>query len=594
MTMTPPISPELIPPLDLLISAASGVTVDGLKELARRRFATDADWYKALTPAMDRLRAQQRDALLGHILHTNTKTPRWKTADDVYAYLLIDVQMGPCQLSSRIVQAHSAVQLFVQRCLMNLEKPEEVALGDVSDITEWRQWDWMKNYRVWEAGRKVFLYPENWIEPDLRDVKSPFFEELENELLQDEITPDTAERAVRGYLQKLHEVARLDIRALYEETFDEPTGDGGMVTRRIIHMVGRTHAVPHVYYYRKRMDDRSWAPWKKIELSIDSDHLLLVVHNRRPVLFWAQFKEVQIPQVGRRNVQPIYDLAVSLSWSRLELDKWTPPHSYQIRTLFTRADRISLEEYREAWPLRGRIEGGTVVLDIYNDEGMLDDLGETYSTWKRVLTLHFDACIGSFREKLPDKFRLTLPLRLSPHQQRLAENAAGSPVLIPRFKPNWDWEENVQLLQKPIDDYALSVPHNHPQFSMEQPFVFSDSRRQYLVQMYEVRYPEIQGEIGEMTPGILPQRQRSAVRIEWQTAQRFRFETLYHPYLCLMVNALEEGGLAALNRPPEPTNSTWTCGPTVRLTKSSRPAINRLMSVGLGSRVCRRENASKR
>jgi len=33
----------------------------------------------------------------------------------------------------------------------------------------------MKNYRVWEANRKVFVYPENWIERKLRDEKSPFF-----------------------------------------------------------------------------------------------------------------------------------------------------------------------------------------------------------------------------------------------------------------------------------------------------------------------------------------------------------------------------------------------------------------------------------
>ena len=29
-------------------------------------------------------------------------------------------------------------------------------------------WNWRKNYRVWDANRKVFAYPENWIEPDLR------------------------------------------------------------------------------------------------------------------------------------------------------------------------------------------------------------------------------------------------------------------------------------------------------------------------------------------------------------------------------------------------------------------------------------------
>jgi SpoVK/Ycf46/Vps4 family AAA+-type ATPase len=29
-------------------------------------------------------------------------------------------------------------------------------------------WKWRKNYRVWDANRRIFLYPENWIEPDLR------------------------------------------------------------------------------------------------------------------------------------------------------------------------------------------------------------------------------------------------------------------------------------------------------------------------------------------------------------------------------------------------------------------------------------------
>jgi SpoVK/Ycf46/Vps4 family AAA+-type ATPase len=30
------------------------------------------------------------------------------------------------------------------------------------------EWNWRKNYRVWDVNRKIFLYPENWIEPDLR------------------------------------------------------------------------------------------------------------------------------------------------------------------------------------------------------------------------------------------------------------------------------------------------------------------------------------------------------------------------------------------------------------------------------------------
>ncbi|HVQ41181.1 MAG TPA: ATP-binding protein [Vicinamibacterales bacterium] len=29
-------------------------------------------------------------------------------------------------------------------------------------------WAWRKNYRVWEANRRVFLYPQSWVEPELR------------------------------------------------------------------------------------------------------------------------------------------------------------------------------------------------------------------------------------------------------------------------------------------------------------------------------------------------------------------------------------------------------------------------------------------
>jgi hypothetical protein len=54
---------------------------------------------------------------------------------------------------------------------MSLER--EVVLVEPGESKHWPQWTWMKNYRVWEANRKVFLYPENWIKPNLRDDKSP-------------------------------------------------------------------------------------------------------------------------------------------------------------------------------------------------------------------------------------------------------------------------------------------------------------------------------------------------------------------------------------------------------------------------------------
>ncbi len=256
-----------------------------LKTTAENRFGEDKKaWYKALTPIMDNLRERKRDALVAYLLANNPPIVGGEPAkdtNDLYAHFLIDPEMSACMMSSRIVQAHNTVQLYVQRLLMGLE---DIRIGDSEAETEYcKRWEWQKNYRVWEAARKVFLYPENWIESELRDNKSPFFEELENELLQDEVTQESVERAFRGYLTKLDEVARLDVRSLYEEE-----REGG---QKILHVVARTFSEPHIYYYRKRMPDRVWTAWEKVDLGIEGEHVFPVVHNGRLMIFWAVFKE---------------------------------------------------------------------------------------------------------------------------------------------------------------------------------------------------------------------------------------------------------------------------------------------------------------
>ena len=44
---------------------------------------------------------------------------------------------------------------------MNLEAPQVVV--DLTQDDTWNQWEWMSRYRIWEANREVFLYPENWL-----------------------------------------------------------------------------------------------------------------------------------------------------------------------------------------------------------------------------------------------------------------------------------------------------------------------------------------------------------------------------------------------------------------------------------------------
>src|SRR5262249_34395820 len=153
-----------------------------------------------------------------------------------YEYFLIDVEMGSCMQTSRIVQAAAAVQLFVQRCLMNLETG--ISPGAVDVVV----WDWMMNYRVWQANREVLLYPENWIDPTLRDDRTPLFRDLQTQLQQGPVTADTASEAMLDYLEKLDQVARLEICAVYyhNDSNSQSLPDGTPdATQDVLHVFGR-------------------------------------------------------------------------------------------------------------------------------------------------------------------------------------------------------------------------------------------------------------------------------------------------------------------------------------------------------------------
>jgi len=255
--------------------------------------------------------------LVAYLLAEN---PEMKDENDLYDYFLIDVEMEACMPSSRIVQAHGTIQLFVQRCLMGLE-PKGAA--DVNNDKNWDQWKWMKNYRVWEANRKVFLYPENWIEAELRDDKSFLFTELENELLQNELTEFTAEEALIKYLEKLDNIAFLEVVATWYQS-----------DIKTMHVFARTKGGdPAIYYYRRFEQERYWTPWEKVELDITGDHLLAFVRNNRLCLAWLVFSEVPDPNQGatlpdqsKNTEQPVdkprKKLKIQMAISEFANKKW--------------------------------------------------------------------------------------------------------------------------------------------------------------------------------------------------------------------------------------------------------------------------------
>jgi len=72
-------------------------------------------------------------------------------------------------------------------------------------------------YRVWEVNRKMFLWPENWLEPEFRDDKTHLFRELEGALLQGDVSDDLVRTALHTYLKGLEGIARLEMMTMYFE-----------------------------------------------------------------------------------------------------------------------------------------------------------------------------------------------------------------------------------------------------------------------------------------------------------------------------------------------------------------------------------------
>lgn len=279
----------------------------------------ETTWLQTLKEVMDAIRPAKRDALVAYLLATR---PEFSSANDLYDKWLIDVEMEACMPSSRIVQAHNAIQLFVQRCMMGLEP---AASANTETDSGWLQWQWLSQYRVREANMKVWCYPENWIEAELRDDKSFIFQDLENELMQNELTEFTAERALTHYLEQLDGLAFLEVVATWYQ-----------VEVRIMHVFARTKGGdPATYYHREFQQERYWTPWVKVDLEITGDQLLAFSRNRRLHLAWPIFSEepdptpqATVPNSTAGTVvntdKPKRKLKIQLAVSELADGVWQP------------------------------------------------------------------------------------------------------------------------------------------------------------------------------------------------------------------------------------------------------------------------------
>jgi hypothetical protein len=462
-------------------------TVQNLRGAFRGRYETSA-WRDAVRPINDELRALRRDALVAYILHSlraDATRSDIDTPDKLFEYFLMDVRMEPCMETSRVRHALSSVQLFIERCLMNLE----TAIAPESfSAAKRKAWNWMKRYRVWEANRKVYLYPENWAEPELRDDKSPFFKEIESELLQGDITEDRAATALLNYLTKLEEVGKLE-----QCSICYIPGDAAQNTPELVHLVARTAGATRKYFYR-HCEAGAWSAWEQIKLDIEDEPITLIVWRDRLLLFWVrviQQKEPtpDVPQSDAYDGENLAGTTVSAIKAGATSSMSQSPPQVTVRVV------LCFSEYRDGkWQATktSSVERapalGSYAAGRFDRSSLWLAVGDVFS---------------HLRIEVQDGFTLggkTCFYLYNTHSSPVSKDEGGNPPSWPFFAFRYfnpppapltvnyiDVANGNQILQRPVLSNALSqekiMPPRHLLAdSWHPPFLYEDARYVFNVQ----------------------------------------------------------------------------------------------------------------
>ncbi|WP_221392089.1 neuraminidase-like domain-containing protein [Dyadobacter sp. NIV53] len=521
-----------------------------VRNLLKTKYTND-QWLDIIKPISNRLRRRRKNALVKFLIN---KDDRWTSADDLYHHLLIDTEMETCMMTSRLKQAIGSVQLFIHRCLMNLE----VGITLSSEFEkEWHEW--RKAYRVWEANRKIFLYPENWIEPDLRDNKSPFFLELESQLKQSEVTEETAKDALQSYLEKLDKVSNLEMVGLFD---DQEMG--------ILHVLGRTQTLPHQYYYRTQQNGE-WSAWTKVDLDINSDHIIMVVWNSRLLILWGEFTEKQGkggstsisnpadgPMTMSSTEAPTY-FEMKLPWSEYKKGKWGGKKiSKEVAVLDNTYGKAN-------WSLSSRLLNGNLLIRIVETRPPAKEkkIGPVIYTQLFLGTFEFDSCNGSPKLKptttnglLPEKLRMikdVVPDGIWMKETILKDsfslmNSGVAKSLLFKTK----FTEN-ELFESTPGQFRLLPNHHQIEAQKTISFFFNNEKNTFFARSSDRLLPLLS--VDDNVPHILARETNHSTlnpaENETSPAQHYikkeyTFQTFYHPHACELIRKLNVEGVDAL------------------------------------------------
>ncbi|NES76316.1 MULTISPECIES: neuraminidase-like domain-containing protein [unclassified Okeania] len=252
--------------------------------------------------AKDAINLELRDALVANFMNEvvgESESPalkeKIKSWEDIYQYLLLDVNVSYEVPTTRLLECTGAVQLYINRMIQGVEDANWEK-GQLENLK--KDWDISQQYRLWEANKKLGLYPSNYIEPTLRLHKTEIFKTFEDSLGQGSLNEEMVQQAIMQYLQQLQQLSELRVEGFtYEDLRDSIE----------FCFTAKATWETNSYYYRLLRVDKAkleagskyafeWGDWIKAELVFSQQHIYGVAPCygwNRLYMYWFELFETR-------------------------------------------------------------------------------------------------------------------------------------------------------------------------------------------------------------------------------------------------------------------------------------------------------------
>lgn len=215
-----------------------------------------------------------------------------RTPGDLFELLRLDPLDSYAVQSTWAAEAISCAQQYIHAVYRKLEPGFENHAFDPDHLELWQLFG---NYPDWAALQMIACYPENYINPFVRQRKTGLFKALENNLNQARLTTDSVQIALQDYLQAFEQICNLDVISGYI--------DGASAIDAGYYFIGRQREQPFQYFWRKAaialtqssktVNPAAWGEWQPVDIPAAENVLdiRLVQWSGRLCVVWAQWRD---------------------------------------------------------------------------------------------------------------------------------------------------------------------------------------------------------------------------------------------------------------------------------------------------------------